>query len=509
MELILNILYIYIAAYSLFFLVLSVKNLNDKKFKTEERFVKTAPKNNLCFVVYSHNNCKNLEKLLPLIKNQDYPQENVLTYVILDNCSDMSENLLAGEDRIQTFNIKNVDTIGKDQAISILLEKLLPAKNIDAYVFLDADRFIDSDFLTTVNCALMNSSVISGSTKLVSKKMNLRKKIKSVFHKYYTNFLLRSRSLASLANIIDSDIFVIRKELVEQVGSVDFQNINTELKYSLLLSKIGFKCTFNPNIKTYIDIDDFTLRIPSLTARFSLFKDCITQMRFKEFSFNEQVMSLLYPNVWILILGYAFLLKHSYKYYFFVDFAVVLTTFIGLMLGFSLSLLSSKINSKDALYLFLYPFYSLGHILKHIFCRNSRPKHSPKNSQKLQLNVFVTDGKMNIPCHLVLLSENGLAKVKFTYKKKKFTTGNHLRMVDAIGELTSKLQDYGFVLKICQCCESFTPNVDGTTNMVKGFCHFNFAGAPTSGPYPTLLWNFCEAFQQKKLNSVIEEISNV
>lgn len=80
-------------------------------------------------------------------------------------------------------------------------------------------------------------------------------------------------------------------------------------------------------------------------------------------------------------------------------------------------------------------------------------------------------GKYAIDCQLELISENGLAKVKFMFKKKKFVTASHLRMV-AIK--TSKLDDYGFTLKVCQCCKYFTPNIDGSTNMVKGFCSGNY-----------------------------------
>lgn len=513
MELFLNILFIYVAVYSVFFLCLAVRNLNDRRFRIQQKYNSFNFKNNFCVIIYSHNNVATLENLVKQLKSQDYPTESFSIYVILDNCSDNSDKLFINDNIVQVCNIQNQDTIGKDQAISILLEKLSAVQNCNAYVFLDASRYVEKDFLFSINSSILDSEVISGSTILVCEHPNLIKNIKITFHKYYTNFIQKSRSLMSLASIIDSDILVMRQDIMEKIGCIDFQNINTELKYSLLLSKVGFKCTFNPNIKTYINVDDFNLRIPSISARIALFKNCFTQIWSTNFAFNEHVLSLLYPNVWLLLLSYIYFLKHSYNYYFMVDFAVVLLSFVILVLGFSISLLNSKLKSTEFPYLFLYPLYSLGHILKNIpLFRKIRKKITGKadikaNTEVMAVDVFVTDGKNNIPCKLDLISENGLAKVRFLFKKKKFTTATHLRMVDAITELTTKLDDYGFTLKICQCCKHFASNIDGSTNMVKGFCNYEFSNSPLTGQLPTLLWNSCRGFSLSKIGSVIEEIA--
>ncbi|MDD3437102.1 MAG: glycosyltransferase family 2 protein [Candidatus Gastranaerophilales bacterium] len=511
MEWILNLLYFYIAAYTLFFLAMSVKNLNDKLLRIQQRYSGTGTTNNLCIIIYSHNDEVHLENLVKQLKNQDYPSGSFSTYIILDNCSDNSEKLFVNNNFAQIINIKDQGTIGKDQALSILLEKLSAVQNCNAYVFLDSNRYIEQDFLQSINAALTDASVISGSTILLCDEPKLRQKIKMVFHKYYTNFILKARSLMGLAVTIDSDILIMRQDLVEKIGCIDFQNINSELKYSLLLSKIGCKCTFNPNIKTYMNVNEFDLRIPSLSTRLSLFKNCFTQIWSRNFVFNEHVMSLLTPNVLLLVFAYGYLLKYSYKYYFIVDFSIVLISFALLILGFAISLLNSKLQAKEIFYLFLYPFYSMGHIFKNFpLCRKIRNtikqrKSSAENGEKLTVDVSVTDGKNNIACKLELISENGLAKVKFMFKNKTFATSTHLRMFDAITELTKKLEEYGFVLKICQCCTNFSSNIDGSTNMVKGFCNYKFSNS-SGEQIPTLLWNSCRGFNQNKGANFIEEI---
>lgn len=514
MELLLDILYIYIALYSVFFLILAIKNLNDRKFRITQKCDSSVFQNKLCVVIYSHNNATSLENLLKLLKAQDYAQQNFNTYVILDNCSDNSEKLFINDDFANVFNIKDQGTIGKDQAISILLEKLSTIEHCNAYVFLDANRYIEKNFLSSINSALEKSPVVSGKTILVGEDLNLRQKIKLTFHKYQTNFILKSRALLGLAMTIDSDMLAMRQDLMEKIGCIDFQNINAELKYSLLLSKIGCKCTYNPNIKTYINIDDFKLRIPSITTRLNLFKNCFTQIWTKNIPFFEQAMSLITPNILVLLLSYYCLISCALNYYFMVDFSVILVSLCVLILGFSLSLVNAELKSKELLYLLLYPLYSLGHITRNFpiirYLRNKSrwQKQLAKNTQKLIVDVTVTDGKKIIPCKMALLSENGLAKVAFMFRKKKFTTKTNLRMVDAIAELTQKLEDYGFVLRICQCCANFSPNIDGSTNMVKGFCQRQYSTIQSEGGIPTLLWNSCEAFNQSRSHGVIEKIFN-
>ena len=53
-------------------------------------------------------------------------------------------------------------------------------------------------------------------------------------------------------------------------------------------------------------------------------------------------------------------------------------------------------------------------------------------------------------------------------------TGRHLRMIDALQELRQKLHEYGFILKLCSCCKYFTSNIDGSTNVLKGFCNSDY-----------------------------------
>ena len=100
-----------------------------------------------------------------------------------------------------------------------------------------------------------------------------------------------------------------------------------------------------------------------------------------------------------------------------------------------------------------------------------------------------------------------MSKIRFIYKNKKYTTAPHLRMIDALQQLKSKMDDYGLILKICSCCSKFTSCVDGSTNMLKGQCHNDYPSPLLNEPRPTLIWNSCSCFEPAQINNFIEEMA--
>lgn len=206
-------------------------------------------------------------------------------------------------------------------------------------------------------------------------------------------------------------------------------------------------------------------------------------------------------------------MKHSYRYYFFVDFKIVFLSFLVLLAGFGISLINSKLRFQEIVLLCLYPIYSLCHIIKNLppirVIRNKILKREdlPEGSEKLTIDAFVMNASgRELPCKLEFISEAGLAKIRFMYKNRKFVTDRHLRMIDALQEIRQKLYDYGFVLKICSCCKYFTSNVDGSTNMLKGFCHSDYPSPSIKEPRATLIWNSCSDFEPAQVTNLMDEL---
>ncbi len=511
MEYFLDILYVYIAIYSIYFLALALRNLKDKPFKIEKRYAQYEEKDHLAVVIYSHNNKATLESIINQLKLQDYPIDSFKVFAILDNCTDGSETIFNTNRFVNVVNFKDNGTLGKDKAVSLLIEQLAQDQWIDSYIFIDGNRSISTDFLSTANSALVKNSVLSGETLMLTDNLDIIDSIKAVYQKYHMNFIRQARALFGLACDADSGVLIMKKEIVDRIGAVDFKNIDSELKYSLLLSKIGYKCTYNPNIKTFVNAEGYIFRRPRISQRLKLFTKCLKGIFTKNFVFTEHVFSLIAPNFWVLVLGYLWILKHSYKYYFFVDFKVVLFSFILLAAGFAISLINSKLSVKEICLLVFYPLYSICHIIKNLppiraILAGIGDGRVSSEKDKLSIDVVVSTGKSDLPCKLEFISDKELSKVRFIFKNKKYTTGGHLRMIDALQELKSKLDDYGFILKICNCCSHFTSSVDGSTNMLKGTCSCDYPSPSLKQPKPTLIWNSCSKFSPARLNNLIEEM---
>ena len=509
MEFILDLLYIYIAVFTAYFFILSIRNLKDSNFKIEKRYSEFDEKNNLAVIIYSHNNKEALSNLVNLLKLQEYPINKFKVISILDNCNDGSNEIFLNDSFL--ICIKFDEFQGKDKAISLVLEQLQNDGCVQSYVFIDANRSVSNDFLSNVNTALTKHSVVIGDTIMISESNDFVEKIKLVFYKYSMNFIKQARTLLGLAVQIDSGALIMKKSVIDKIGSIDFSNVDNELKYSLLLTKIGEKCAYNPNIQTFIQPDAYIYRRPRLSNRLKLFINCIKEIRFKNFPFTEQVVSLIAPNFWLLVISYLYLIKHSYKYYFFVDVKFVTFTFLLLIGAYTISLINSKLNIKETVILCVYPIYSICHIVKNLPpVRNLLAKFSDGSygleKEKYSIDVVVSTSKCDLPCKLEFISDRGIYKVRFLYKNKKYVTSGHLRIIDALQELKLKLDDYGFILKICNCCSFYKPDVEDTDNMLKGYCMSDYPSPYIKEAKPTLIWSSCPKFSPAKLNSLIEEM---
>ena len=217
----------------------------------------------LAVIVYADNNINNhnITRLLETLNNQEYNRDNYSLNIILDGCDDETANMLEfiGGAKIYRTGTTNAP-IGKDIAISDVLERTLVSSNAQGYIFLNANRIISERFLSSVNIALNLNPVVVGLTQIVNKPLTLYEKVLKALLDYNNIVINLGRSVLNLATVIDSDICAIRLEVLNEVKSIDFSSDENELKYTFLLAKFGFAPVFNPYIVTKIDSEKFNLK---------------------------------------------------------------------------------------------------------------------------------------------------------------------------------------------------------------------------------------------------------
>ncbi len=497
-----TILYIYVTIFTIYFIVLAITSVKPVR-KIRDKY--TPRDLNLCTVVYACGECDMLENLVKQLKSQNYPSQNYSIYVILDKVENPPEFIFQTDLDINLININNMEPIGKSQAYSILAEKLSEVHTIDAYVFLDAKNYVDSDFLKNVNFYLTKYDVFMPMINYMGEYKDLKfwDCVRATYTRYISKFMYNTRTRLGLTNLINTDAFIIKHDVLNKIESFNFKDKVAEAIYTLRLANENILTAYVDDLKVYKPIESYDLRIPSLSKRISIYWNNILSP--KSYMGFEYLCSLLVPSGLACIIIYIILLSHSYHFPFTISYTTILLSSIALALAFCLSLFNARIYAKEYIYLFLYPVYSLAHVIKnfppirfiHNLITNKNTKH---DIEKMVTKVIVTDGKKDFPCKIELISDNGLSKVKFINKNKTYTTkNNHLRMVDALKELTQKLDDYGLSLKVCQSCKYFQPVVDGSTNMVKGTCNCKFEGRVDGDIIPTLVWNTCPNFEKQNV----------
>ena len=510
---ILALLLIYVISFTLYYCLCVFKSTKAKRFLQKQKYNAAAEPDNMMVIIYARNKESTIVPLLESLNKQNYPHEHFQIHIILDHCTDNSSNILEFIGGAKIWRVGENAPVGRDEAISWLLEGLLSYQNVDAFVFLNADRYIDENFLSSINANLAGEKILVGSTDYLVRTKTLLNGIKTTHHSYIDRIFNCGRSLMGFANVLDSDIFVIRKEVLDKIKCVDFKDTNSELKYTTLLVRNGFIPKFCPLIKTYTSIDNFKDRKPSVSFKLSLVWNCLPLIIKSTPKFGEFLLNILTPNFWFLTLVYAGLLSFTNTYeltsFPIINFNLIFTFFVILVISFLVSLYTSKLGRQNIVYLLLYPLYSLLKLCMHIpviaaITDKMAQKRDDENKEMSTVDVFVTDGKNNLQCKLDLISESGLVKAVFRFKKKKYSSSSQIRMVDAIKEVSDKLNEHGFRIKICQSCGYFNLKMDGSTNMVKGYCNRLIVQKESDMPIDTILWNSCPYYVPQEINKIID-----
>ncbi len=501
-------LFLYIAVFTIYFLIIVFASVSN--IKKEENPNEPAAYKNLIVIIYSHNNEKTIVNLLEQLNKQNYPKGNYQIHIILDNCSDNSSNKLEFVGGAKLWRLTDEAPFGKDKAISWLLENLMSFKKVDGYVFLNANRIVKNDFLYNVNEALQHNSVVVGSSEVYLEDADFYESVWASVNEYNSDIMKLGRSKLGLAVPVDSDVMAMRHEVLEKVKCIDFKDANSELKYSFLLTKVNYPPMFAPKIKTYVSSADYEVRRPSFSFKMSLFAHCFNFRMLSNIEFSEFLFSLLKPNPIILIAMLLLVGIYSCNYSFTFDMFWVAALAIVLAVTFGVSIYKSHLYIKPLIYLASCPFLTLAEALsdaafvKKIF---KFPKKEQKmNIEKITVPVSVTNGRSVFPCSIDLISEGGFKKAVFRYKNKRQETAqSYVRMCDAVKNISDILEQHGFRIKICQSCAYFSPKIDGTNNMIKGYCNQKAVQDSNCSDLPeTLLWSSCEYYIPEEVNKVID-----
>ena len=471
---------------------------------------------NITVIIYAYNNSETIIELIESLKKQDYDPEKYSVNVILDNCDDESAKLLEiiGGTRLWRITT-DIKPIGKYKSIAWLLERILSVENTNAFIFLTADLYVKQDFLSRLNSAIHDKPVLVGNVLPIEHPHNFFTKLHLLKTRIKNKINIYGRYYASMGNILHSDIFAIRQDILEKINFQLCEDGFEEYEYSLKLSNADIKVGYSPEFCAYKHFFESLSSLAIIECK-KRYKSLITFKNNAKLLFSrtnlrtkELLLSLLYPSGTIftfLVLSLIFLHAVSIK--------ILLVLLFGYFFaGFSSAIcVKSDIDSiKTVIHgMFISPvIFVSSFFIKFILNFNFRLKEKTKlqimkDGEKLIIDAAVTDGRGEIPCKLEI-KQGDENQVIFIFKNKKMSSAKHPRIDLAMQELVEKLKIHGFALKICINCGYFELNnsVAARFDGKQGYCLLNNLEAGTKEKYYTYIWKTCSNIIPPQARNII------
>ena len=504
---ILLIIFLYLIAYSIYFAFNVYTSTKKKQIGIEQKYYAQDLTGNLMVIVYKDNSNNDIISLVKSLKAQKYPKDNYQVHVIFDNCNDNGESdeveKLGG---VKVWRISNGNTMGKDAAVSWLLTRLISFRNVHAFVFLDANRSIDDNFLTSVNTALFTGDVIVGATEYNTPQNDVIALVKNAAKKYKNRIFQTSRTILKLITPINSGVTAIKQDVLETIKTVNFKDIKNEYEYSLSLSMNGFKPIFAPDVKSRIDYNEEPHL--SFKDKMDILKYSFKNLYRTDFNVFEFLFSMFTPSALLIIILYgaifAFLYNFEVKNYFFYDMKYVLCLAIITTLIYIKSLFVAAEEKINPILLFLSPLYN---VVSFILRLEKKKPALPKIMQQprgIEYPVDISDNENTLKCTIEIKTSEKGVQAALRYKTNTLESSVQITTQKAINEIAKKLRESDLTMKICSDCAHFGFKPNSGNNPQKGLC--SQKDKMTGDVQPeTMVMDSCEYFKPlSELNNVIE-----
>ena len=504
---ILLIIFLYLIAYTIYFAYIVFTSTKKKQIGIEQKYYAADLTSNLMIIVYKDNSDSDILSLAKSLNSQKYPRNNYQVHVIFDNCidnSDSDEIEKLGD--MKVWRISNGNTMGKDAAVSWLLTRLISFRNVHAFVFLDANRSIDDNFLSNINTALFTGDVIVGATEYNTPDNDVIALVKNAAKKYVNRIFNTSRTILNLITPINSGVTAIKQEVLEAIKTVNFKDKKNEYEYSLSLAMNGFKPVFAPDVKSRIDYnEDIRLKAKD---KFDILQYAFKNLYRTDFNVIEFLFSMFLPSALLILFLYisifAFLYNFEVKNYFFYDMKFVSFTAIITLLIYIKSLFIVAEEKVNPVFLLLAPIYNIVNFILRIERKKPSKPQVMQQPRGIEYPVDISDSENTLKCTLeIKTSEKGIQAV-LRYKTNTMESSVQITTQKAINELAKRLRDSGLTMKICSDCAHFGFRPNCGNNPQKGLCSNKEKMTGDVQP-ETMVMDSCEHFKPlAELNNVVD-----
>lgn len=233
-KIVLIINFIIMVLFTLFYLSQNVFLILGLFFKNK-RYKSIDKLNRFGYIICAHNEENVIEGLIDSIKKQDYPAELIHIFVVCDNCSDQTKNIVTnlGCNVIERFN---TEKIGKGYALDYGIKDILnnySDLNIDAFLIFDADNLLSKDYTSKMNDAY-NSGLKVCTSFRGSKNFayNTCTATAAMTFLRECQIVHKGRSLLNIGTYVSGTGFYVAYEILKENNGWPYQSLIEDIEFS-------------------------------------------------------------------------------------------------------------------------------------------------------------------------------------------------------------------------------------------------------------------------------------
>ncbi len=338
-----------------------------------------APQKSFAILVAAHNEEQVIGALMENLKRMDYPKELYDVFVICDNCTDSTADIVRSHGMNACVRT-NPNQRGKGYAIEWMLRELWSMeRQYDGIVMFDADNLAAPNFLQEMNNDMCEGArVIQGYIDTKNPEDSWITAAYGVSYWYINRLWQLSRHNLNMANFLGGTGMCFENELLKEIGW-GATSLVEDLEFTMRCAEKGIYPKFSYDAKVF-DEKPLTFKASSrqrlrwMQGHFTVARRYFFPLLWqsiKQFNIIKFDLALYSVNVYIVLITFLMTAgiwidtailggPHVSSIYNYLPLWVTYVAIAANVVTFILAMMLEKVKSwKVYMYLLLFPIYGL------------------------------------------------------------------------------------------------------------------------------------------------------
>lgn len=207
-------------------------------------------KRRFAILIAARNEQAVLPHLLDSIMAQDFPADQITTYVVADNCTDETAKVAAQHGAI-VYERFNKAKVGKGYALDYLLTQIQKDGHLndyDAFMVFDADNLLMPNYFTEMNKTCDRGyEAFAGYRNSKNFASNWISAGYAIWYLHDSAHMNRSRCLLGATCSVNGTGFGFTRQLLEKMGGWEYFTLTEDIEFSMLCAARGYRVGYCHN----------------------------------------------------------------------------------------------------------------------------------------------------------------------------------------------------------------------------------------------------------------------